>query len=67
VGVLFDRWNLERSQVDTSEFRRDVNISRVAITAEGPLERLAGKMRSRAQEVFRLRFVADLAVEWGVV
>jgi len=67
VGILLDLRNLERSQVDASVIRRGVSARRVAIAAEGSLERLARKMRSRAQEVLRFRLVADLAVEGGVV
>ena len=67
VGVLLDFRDLELSQVDASEIGRSVSARGVAIATEGPLERFARNMRSRAQEMFRLHLVADLAIEGGVV
>jgi hypothetical protein len=67
VGVLIDFRDIEFSQVDASEIGRSVSARGVAIATEGPLERFARNMRSRPQEMFRLRLVADFAIEGGVV
>jgi hypothetical protein len=67
VRTLIDSGDIVRGQVDTSELGRQVSVHRVAIAAEGSLERLARKIRSRAQEVFRFGLMADLAVERRVV
>jgi hypothetical protein len=64
---LVDFRNLDLGQVDASEIGREVNARSVAIAAEGSLERLSRKMRSRTQEVLRLRVVANFAAEGGVV
>jgi hypothetical protein len=67
VHILIDLRDIVLAQIDASEVGRHVGAHGVAIAAEGSLERLAGKVRSRAQEVFGLRLVADLAVEGCVV
>ena len=58
-----DARNLVHGEIDATNLRRSFGAPGMASAAERPLEGLLRYMRSRLHFVFRLHFVAGLAVE----